>query len=108
MQLGLGLKNLEHSNIRKMPEVQRNMKNRTKMPSQNKPKRHSLSVDEVLAAVKHEKVSSAVTIGVQPSLLEYATRVAGNRGRSTWLRENIIENLRRKREEALERKNSKR
>ena len=61
-----------------------------------------LSVDEVLTTIKTEKVSAAVTIGVQPSLLEYATQVAGKRGRSTWLRENIIENIRRKREEELE------
>jgi len=63
-----------------------------------------LSVDEVLSRIKTEKVSAAVTVGVQPSLLEYAEQVAGKRERSTWFRNQVLENLRRKREEAEEKK----
>jgi len=78
-------------------------RNRTKEGRVKHASSHRLSVDEVLVAVKTEKVSAQVTIGVPLSLLEYATQVAGPRRRSTWLRNNIIESIRKKREEELER-----
>lgn len=63
-----------------------------------------LSVDEVLTRIKTEKVQAAFTVGVQPTLLEYLTQMGGKHGRSTFARQNIIDNIRRKHEEAEERK----
>lgn len=68
------------------------------VPPPNKPKIDSSSIGEVLAKAKSEKIMVTLPVCLQPTLAEYVKKQGG----STFIRENLMENLQRRYEEWLE------